>query len=160
MSVLRAARLCTLLVLGSISLALTGCAFSAGPAGGGGTTTTTPGGATPGSPTAKAGLSGRVYGAQSPITSATVTLWAAGTTGSYGTGQALIATTTTDPVNGTFSFDNVSGVSPCTTGQLLYITSTGGNTGSGTNQYAALMAALPSPCNTTPGTSTSRGCTN
>jgi hypothetical protein len=83
-----------------------------------------------------------------------VTLWAAGTTGSYGTGQALIATTTTDPVNGTFSFDNVSGVSPCTTGQLLYITSTGGNTGSGTNQYAALMAALPSPCNTTPGTAT------
>lgn len=142
MSVLRAARLCTLLVLGSISLALTGCAFSVGPIAGSGSTTT--GGVTPGSPTAKGVLGGRVYGAQSPITGATVTLWAAGTTGSYGTGQTLIATTTTVS-NGNFSFNNVSGVSPCTTGQLLYITSTGGNTGSGTNQYAALMAALPSP---------------
>jgi hypothetical protein len=77
-------------------------------------------------------------------------LWAAGTTGSYGTGQTLIATTTTVS-NGNFSFNNVSGVSPCTTGQLLYITSTGGNTGSGTNQYAALMAALPSPCSAATG---------
>jgi hypothetical protein len=148
MSVLRAARLCTLLVLGSISLALTGCAFSVGPIAGSGSTTT--GGVTPGSPTAKGVLGGRVYGAQSPITGATVTLWAAGTTGSYGTGQTLVATNTTDS-NGNFSFNTAPGVSPCTTGQLLYITSTGGNTGSGNNQYAALMAALPSPCSAATG---------
>jgi hypothetical protein len=117
-------------------------------------TTTTTGGVAPGSPTAKGVLGGRVYGGQQAITSAAVTLWAAGTTGSYGTGATVIATTTADPVNGTFSFDTAPGVSPCTTGQLLYITSTGGNTGSGTNQYAALMAALPLPCNTPTGTLT------
>ena len=39
MSVLRVGRLCTLLVLGSISLALTGCAVSTGPIAGGGSTT-------------------------------------------------------------------------------------------------------------------------
>src|ERR1017187_6844636 len=122
MSVLRAARLCTLLVLGSISLALTGCAFSVGPIAGSGSTTT--GGVTPGSPTAKGVLGGRVYGAQSPITGATVTLWAAGTGGSngtggtytYGNGETQVATASTDQ-NGNFSFNNLSGVSPCTTGQ-------------------------------------------
>ena len=158
MSVLRAARLCTPSILGTLLLALTGCAFSGGPAGGGGTTTTTTGGATPGSPTAKAGLGGRVYGAQSPIIGAAVTLWAAGTGGSngtggtytYGNGETQVATATTDQ-NGNFSFNNLSGVSPCTTGQLLYITSLGGNTGAGNNQYAALMAALPSPCSSTTG---------
>jgi hypothetical protein len=85
-----------------------------------------------------------VYGGQNPITGAAMTLWAAGTTGSYGTGASQIATTTTDS-NGIFSF-NVSGVSPCTTGQYLYITAVGGNPGAGSNQYAALMAALPAPC--------------
>ena len=149
MSVRRAARLCTLLVLGSISLALIGCAFSAGPIAEGGNTTT--GGVAPGSPAAKGVLGGRVYGAQSPVTNAAVTLWAAGTTGSYGTGATVVATTTTDPVNGTFSFNTSPGVSPCTTGQLLYITSVGGNTGGGTNQYAALMAALPSACSAATG---------
>ena len=87
MSVRRAARLCTLLVLGSISLALIGCAFSAGPIAEGGNTTT--GGVAPGSPAAKGVLGGRVYGAQSPVTNAAVTLWAAGTTGSYGTGATV-----------------------------------------------------------------------
>ena len=158
MSVLRAARLCTPSILGTLLLALTGCAFSGGPAGGGGTTTTTTGGGTSGSPTAKAGLGGRVYGANSPIIGAAVTLWAAGTGGSngtggtysYGTGQTQVATASTDQ-NGNFTFNNLSGVSPCTTGQFLYITSLGGNTGAGGNGDAALMAALPSPCSSTTG---------
>jgi hypothetical protein len=85
-----------------------------------------------------------VYGGQQPITGAAVTLWAAGTTGTYGTAATSIATTTTDS-NGNFSFNN-GNVSPCTTGQYLYITSVGGNPGAGVNQYAALMAALPAPC--------------
>src|ERR1039458_4294398 len=110
MSGLRAARLCTPSILGTLWLALTGCAFSGGPAGGGGTTTTTTGGANPGSPTPKAGLGGRVFGGtQSPITGATVTLWAAGTgssngtggTYSYGTGATSIATTQTGNTCGT-----------------------------------------------------------
>ena len=76
-----------------------------------------------------------------------MTLWAAGTTASYGTGATSLATATTD-ANGSFTFNN-SGVSPCTTGQYLYITSVGGNTGGGINSYAAVMAALPTPCGPT-----------
>ena len=145
MSVCRTVSSCMRLALGSILLAVTGCAVSGGPIAGSGTTTTVVAGTTPGSSTARVGLGGTVYGAQSPISGAAVTLWAAGTTGSYGTGASQIATTTTDP-NGNFSFNTSPGVSPCTTGQLLYITSVGGYTGAGINQYAAVMAALPSPC--------------
>ena len=152
MSVQRIARLCVLLSLGPLTLALAGCGLYGGPtalSGGisvpggsssaGGGSTTAGGGSGHGSATAKAGLGGAVYGGQQPITGAAVTLWAAGTTGSYGTGATSVATTTTDS-NGNFSF-NSGGVSPCTTGQYLYITSVGGNPGAGTNQYAALMAA-------------------
>lgn len=89
-----------------------------------------------------------MFGGQQPISGAAVTLWAAGTTGSYGTAATSVATTTTDS-NGNFTF-NVAGVSPCTTGQYLYITSAGGDPGGGTNSFAALMAALPAPCG--PGT--------
>ena len=143
MSVRSAARVCTLFTLGTLLLGLTGCALSGGPIAGGGNTTT--GGVAPGSPTAKAGLGGTVYGGQSPISGATVTLWAAGTSATYGTGATSIATAATDS-NGNFSF-NVGGVSPCTIGQYLYITSVGGDTGAGFNTYAAVMAALPSACN-------------
>ncbi len=75
-----------------------------------------------------------------------MTLWAAGTTGTYGTAASQLATTTTD-ANGNFSFNNgTSGASPCSTGQYLYLTAIGGDAGSGTNPYIALMAALPTPC--------------
>lgn len=97
MPTVRTNRLCTLLVLVSLLLAVTGCATSGGSLAAGGSTTLI-GGAAPGSPKVT-GLGGRVYGAQVPITNATVTLWAAGTTG-YGTGATSIATTTSDPVTG------------------------------------------------------------
>jgi len=142
MSVPRSARLYVSSIVGSVALVLSGCASSVySPAVVGNSTTIL---STAGSSSARTGLGGRVFGGQSPITGALLTLWAAGTTGSYGTGATSVATTTTDP-NGNFSFNN-AGSSPCTTGQYLYITSVGGNTGSGTNQYAALMAALPTPC--------------
>ena len=141
------ARLCALSTLGSLAFVLTGCALSGGSPTG--NTAAGSGVSTPGSSTAKSVLGGKVYGGQQPITGAAVTLWAAGTTGTYGTKPTSVATTTTDS-NGNFSFNN-AGVSPCTTGQYLYITATGGNPGvSGTNQYAAAMAALPTPCG--PGT--------
>jgi hypothetical protein len=89
-------------------------------------------------------LSGTVYGGQLPINGATVTLWSAGTTGTYGSGATSIATATTNAA-GSFSFSN-GGASLCTTGQSLYVTSVGGGSGTSTNQYAALMAALPAPC--------------
>ncbi len=145
MSVLRVSRLCLFSALGLLALVLTGCAFN------GGSTAIAPvgsGSTNAGSGTARVALGGKVYGGQQPISGAAVTLWAAGTSASYGTGATSVATTTTD-TNGNFSF-NTAGVSPCTTGQYLYITSVGGDPGAGTNQYAALMAALPTPCG--PGT--------
>jgi hypothetical protein len=135
-------RVCLLSSLVFLPVALGGCANSVGPL------STNPGslagGSSSGSSTAKVALGGKVFGGQQPIVGAAVTLWSAGTTGSYGSGATSIATTTTAS-DGTFSF-NTAGVSPCTTGQYLYITAVGGNPGAGTNQYAALMAALPSPC--------------
>lgn len=148
MSVRHTARLCTLATLGSLLLALTGCAFSGGPALGTGSPAA---GSNSGSSTARAAFGGKVYGGQQPIVGAAVTLWAAGTTGTYGSAATSVATSTTDS-NGNFSF-NSGGTSPCTTGQYLYITAVGGNPSAGINQYAALMAALPTPCG--PSTSSS-----
>jgi hypothetical protein len=147
MSVLPVSRLCLLSALGSIALALTGCALNGGSAmlPGTGSGSTTIGAGTP-----RTSLGGKVYGGQQPIVGAKVTLWAAGTSGSYGTGASSIATATTD-TNGSFGFDNSSGTSPCQLGQYLYITSVGGDPGAGPNTSAALMAALPAPCSGTTG---------
>ncbi len=152
MSAERITRLCLFSALGSLALALTGCAFSRGPVAA--SATTIAGGSTTGSSTAKT-LGGRVYGGNQPIVGATVTLWGAGTAGSYGTGANFIAATSTDGT-GSFSFNSgTGGASACTAvGQNLYITSVGGNPGGGTNQYAALMAALPAPCSTGTGPNT------
>jgi hypothetical protein len=141
MSVLPVSRICLLSGLGSLALALTGCALNGGsdailPAAGNGMSS--------GSGIPRTTLGGKVYGGQQPINGAAVTLWAAGTSASYGTGATSIAFTTTDS-NGNFSF-NVGNASPCTPGQYLYITSLGGNPGAGFNTYAAVMAALPTPC--------------
>ena len=87
-------------------------------------------------------ISGTIFGGQQAISGAAVTLWAAGTTGTYGSGATSLATTTSG-ANGSFSFSNAYA---CTTGQYLYITSVGGGTAAGPNQYAALMAGLPTPC--------------
>jgi hypothetical protein len=105
------------------------------------------------SSTGSKGFSGIVHGGQNAVIGATVILWAAGTTGTYGTGATKIASTTTD-ATGSFSLNNSSGVSPCTTGQYLYLTATGGNSGAGTNNYIAMMAALPTPCSATTGATT------
>lgn len=92
-------------------------------------------------------VSGVVHGGQQPIYDATVTLWAAGTTG-YGSAGTLLATTTTNS-SGVFNFQ-VSGPSytcPSSSSQL-YIVSSGGQPTTGvTNSSAALMAALGS-CST------------
>lgn len=149
MAVRHAARKCIFSVLCISILSLSGCAGSAAFIAGTNSAPSTgnPSGSTPGSGTStvRAGFGGAVYGGQQPITGALVTLWAAGTTGSYGSGQTQVATAMTDS-NGNFSF-NVGNASPCTAGEYLYITSVGGNPGGGTNPDAALIAALPLPCN-------------
>jgi len=98
---------------------------------------------------AKTGFGGIVHGGQQPVVGAEVVLWAAGTTGTYGTGATQVAKTTTAG-DGSFTFD-VAGVSPCTTGQYLYITATGGNAGGGTNNNLGMMTALPAPCSAAAG---------
>lgn len=123
---------------------LSGCAFS-GSGTSAGTST-----AAPVTTSKKGGFGGNVHGGQQPVTGTTVTLWAAGTTGSYGTGSTKIATTTTLS-DGSFTFDDTSGVSPCTIGQYLYITASGGNSGAGTNNSIAMMAALPQACSSSTG---------
>jgi hypothetical protein len=91
------------------------------------------------------GAQGAVHGGQSPITGATITLWAVGTTGDGSTATSL-ATTTTN-ANGAFTLPTYTcpGSDP-----YVYLTSTGGNPGlaPGTNNTdIALMAAL-TDCNT------------
>lgn len=113
---------------------------------------TTSGGTTVASVAPQPGqITGVAHGGQQPVVGGTVALWAAGTTG-YGTGATLIATTTT-AAGGVFNL-NVGGTgttAQCTAGQLNYITVTRGNPGGGTNNASALMAALPTPCNTSTG---------
>jgi hypothetical protein len=110
------------------------------------------GGSAPGASTTTPGqLSGSAHGGQQPIVGGTVTLWAAGTTG-YGSGATKIATTTTDSGGGfNLNVGGTGAASQCITGQLNYITVTRGNPGGGTNNASALMAALPTPCNTSTG---------
>jgi hypothetical protein len=88
-----------------------------------------------------AGLGGTVQGGRSPISGATMNLYQTGTTG-YGAGATVIATTSTNS-NGGFTFPAFS----CTTGTQLYITSTGGNPGGGTNTNAILMSGVTSCAN-------------
>jgi hypothetical protein len=91
-------------------------------------------------------LHGIVHGGQQPITGATISLFAAGTSG-YGTGATslLTAPVSTDG-NGNFT---ITGEYQCpSTSSQLYILSTGGNPGlpgNATNGAIALMAAL-GPC--------------
>lgn len=131
-------------VTAGLALTLTGCGMAGGSAASTHAATVA----------AASQFGGNVHGGQQPVMGATVTLWAAGVTGAspagYGANSTSIATTTTDS-SGNFSFDNTSGVSPCTAGQYLYITSTGGDSGSGPNAQLALIGAIPTPCNSATG---------
>jgi len=130
----------------SLSLAaplLTGCGMMSGT----GRSSSVSGGL--GTTTARAGLGGNVHGGQQAVSGAHMILWAAGTASGYGAGATVVATTTTGS-DGSFNFDT-AGVSPCTLGQYLYITATGGDTGAGTNNASALMAALANPCDANTG---------
>lgn len=138
-------------LLGGLMLGASGCETT------GSNVLSTAATATPVS-THKVSFSGNVHGGQQPVSGATVTLWAAGTTaasGVYGANATQIAqTTTSTDGNGTFSFDNTSGVSPCTIGQYLYITAQGGSptgVGSYVNPAAAMLAVIPTPCSSTTG---------
>jgi len=82
---------------------------------------------------------GRVMGGQGPITGATVGVYAFGTSG-YGSAATLLASTTTDG-SGNFGFS--SGAYSCPQSNTpLYLLTSGGNTGGGTNADSVLGIAL------------------
>jgi uncharacterized protein (DUF2141 family) len=88
---------------------------------------------------------GSVHGGQQPVSGATITLWAVGTTGDGSTAANLTSTIT----NGSGGF--TLGTYTCPAGDPdVYITATGGNPGlaKGTNNAAILMMAALTDCNT------------
>jgi len=83
-------------------------------------------------------LHGAVHGGQQPISGASVSLIAAGTTG-YGSAGTVLGTAATDS-NGNFTFGTLL---PCPAGDpLTYLQSSGGNAGSGVNWNAAEAAII------------------
>jgi hypothetical protein len=86
------------------------------------------------------GVSGVEHGGQQPIAGATVQLWAPGLT-AYGSGPTLLTTTTSD-AHGMFSLPAYT--CPANAG-LVYLTATGGDSGSGVNPLIAEAAVL-GPC--------------
>ena len=147
-----------------LCLVLNGCSLSAP--------------STPSALTPEAGpaIHGTVYGAQSPIVGAQVYLFAAGSgvftpnANGYGNAsQSLLnssgTNTTQDTTLGDATFDDyyvtsgaggafsITGDYTCTGGQQVYLYAVGGNTGSGPNSAAGLLAAL----GTCPGTTGSLG---
>lgn len=151
-----------LMAMAIATLALTGCAgFPTGS-----TTTTAP------AQMSLSSIKGNVHGGQNPIEYALVQVYAAGTTGTYGTGAtALIPTANANCTagqtptcyyvggakgcvasgsqtcyTGVVSDANgnftITGDYTCTLGTELYITATGGNPGGGTNNSALLMTGM------------------
>jgi hypothetical protein len=97
-------------------------------------------------------MKGVLYGGQSPIVGATVSLYSAGTSG-YGSAGTLYAQTTTTGSGGSFSFTQTGSpgpTSPVTSSYdcpasgnpQMYLLATGGNPGSGTNANAAQIVAI------------------
>lgn len=86
-------------------------------------------------------LGGNVHGGQQPVTGATITLYAAGSTG-YGSAPSVLDTTTTDG-GGNFSLTGQYNC-PASPNDQVYLVATGGNSGTGSNSNLALMAGLGS----------------
>ncbi len=114
-----------------LSVALTGC----------GSVPVTVGNVATGDDGAVFAVKGTVHGGQQPISGATITLWAAGTSG-YGTGATSLLSggSVLSGADGSFSITNKY-TCPSDTSQA-YIVATGGNTGAGVNPKAILIAAL------------------
>ena len=90
-------------------------------------------------------LKGSVMGGQTPITGATVQLYAAGSSG-YGSGaQALLSPAITTDSNGNFAIPNGSYTCPASNPET-YIVATGGDPGDGTNNAAITLMAALGPC--------------
>ena len=114
----------------AVSGVLTGCGTGAGIVSG---------------PTPMSGvaLQGKVMGGQQPINGTTIQLYGAGVTGYGSAASPLVSAVVKTGADGSFS---IAGDYTCTSGaQLVYLTATQGDAGSGNNANLALMAAL-GPC--------------
>jgi Chitobiase/beta-hexosaminidase C-terminal domain/SdrD B-like domain len=91
-------------------------------------------------------LRGIVHGGQQAVVGATIQLYAIGTTGDASAGAPLGSSATTAG-DGSFSLTGKYNCASAVNGvnTLVYLVSTGGNPGSGTNPNLAMMAAL-GPC--------------
>jgi sugar lactone lactonase YvrE len=102
-------------------------------------------------------LQGTVHGGQSPVSGATIQLWAFGS-GGYGatSGPLISGSALTTPgvaltdANGNF---NITGQYTCSPSTQVYITSTGGNPGltAGTNNSALVLMSALVNCGSLPG---------
>jgi hypothetical protein len=93
------------------------------------------------------GVSGTLRGGQSPVTNATIQLYAVGTTGDGSAATPLLKSTVMSDGSGNFSITNLF---TCPAGNpLVYLTATGGNPGltPGTNNPNLAMMAALGPCN-------------
>jgi hypothetical protein len=124
-------KLATAILAGS--LLLTGCGLGTLPS-------VTPGSTGGGS----LHVSGSVHGGQNPVSASSVQLWSVGSSG-YGAGAtSMLTNPVTSDAAGNFS---ITGDYSCTGNPLVYITATGGNSGTGSNSQLVLVAALGS-CST------------
>ena len=89
-------------------------------------------------PASAAKVSGVAMGAHQPIVGATITLYDAGKTG-YGSAPTVLGTGMTD-ANGAFSITH--NANTCADPDQLYIISSGGNPGAGSNTAGVLVAAM------------------
>jgi hypothetical protein len=86
-----------------------------------------------------AALTGKVFGGQQPVKFATISFYAASTTGYGVTNQNVLTAPVSTDAGGNF---NIGTNYTCTPGQQMYIVATGGDPGGGINSNIALMAAL------------------
>jgi trimeric autotransporter adhesin len=92
-------------------------------------------------------LQGKVHGGQSPVTGATIQLYAVGTTGDASVATPMLTAPVTSDSNGNFS---ITLLYSCTTAPVtptteVYVVATGGNPGLGvgmSNPNISMMAAL------------------
>jgi hypothetical protein len=126
----------TALFLATAFLLLTGCGTGFAPTSGVQPALQTP-------------LHGSVHGGQQPISGATIALYIGAVNGYAKPLQNILTKPVSSGTGG--EFDITSDYS-CVPGQQLYITATGGTTGSGINANSALMAALGDCSNLTPST--------
>jgi len=88
---------------------------------------------------ASTGIHGVMHGGQQPISGATVTLYAVGTTGLKSASTAVTGATTTTASNGEFTLPAYT----CGSATMVYLVASGGSSNGGTNTNSAISLIAP-----------------